>query len=156
MTEEYRQVEEFDNYFVSNYGNIKNKHSGIILSRHDCRGVLRVNLCKDGKKYNRYIHRLVASAFLENLDGKEYVVHIDKNRHRNEVTNLKWISKENWIKSNPVASVLSTLENRNSQLLRRIICECGKDYAYGKRKSHCFSKTHQEFQNQISTVVDSS
>ncbi len=89
MTEEYRQVEEFDNYYVSNYGNIKNKRSGILLSRHDCRGVLRVNLCK-------------------------YVIHIDKNRHKNNVINLQWTSIEDWTKNNHVASVLSTLENRNS------------------------------------------
>ncbi len=64
MTEEYRQIEEFDNYYVSNYGNIKNKHSDIILSRHDCRGVLRVNLCKDGKKLLRILQQIYSNSLL--------------------------------------------------------------------------------------------
>lgn len=45
---------------------------------------------------NFQIHRLVASAFIDNADNKPYVNHIDFDRHNNNVNNLEWVTaKEN-------------------------------------------------------------
>lgn len=60
-------------------------------------GYLYVKLfgASGGKKTYK-IHRLVAQAYLENPEGKAEVDHIDKNRSRNDVNNLRWVSsKEN-------------------------------------------------------------
>lgn len=51
---------------------------------------LYVALCKDGTIHNRYIHRLVAEAFLPKEAGKDFVDHIDTNRTNNSVENLRW------------------------------------------------------------------
>ena len=54
---------------------------------------LRVYLAKQGKKYPRLVHRLVADAFLENLNGLPFVNHKDGNPENNHVTNLEWCTE---------------------------------------------------------------
>ena len=61
-------------------------------------GYLRVYMRSslDGKRYDRYIHRLVAIHFLEKVEGKNVVNHKDGNRSNNEDSNLEWVTtKEN-------------------------------------------------------------
>jgi hypothetical protein len=56
-------------------------------------GYWRVNL---GRKNRHYVHRLVATAFVQNPDNKGFVDHIDGNRANNAVANLRWVTaKEN-------------------------------------------------------------
>lgn len=54
-------------------------------------GYLRINL---GRTTRKYVHRLVATAFIPNPDSKPYVDHIDGNRQNNEVSNLRWVTGE--------------------------------------------------------------
>ena len=42
------------------------------------------------------VHRLVAETFLDNPENKPFVDHIDRDRHNNNVSNLRWVtSSEN-------------------------------------------------------------
>nr|UVX77624.1 MAG: zinc-binding loop region of homing endonuclease [Bacteriophage sp.] len=49
-----------------------------------------VSLRKDGKYYNKTIHRLVAEAFIPNPNNLPCVNHKDENRLNNNVENLEW------------------------------------------------------------------
>ena len=87
-------ISGYDNYQVSNFGRIRNSTTGKILKpSDDCRGYLKVNLYKDGKRKNHKIHILVANEFIEKPDGKTCVDHIDKNRLNNIVENLRWVTR---------------------------------------------------------------
>ncbi len=88
--EEYKTIIEFDIYKVSNFGNVKNTSTNKILKPHDEKGYHRVNLSKNGKVTHKKVHRLVADAFLEKIDNKPCVDHIDNNKQNNNVNNLRW------------------------------------------------------------------
>lgn len=58
------------------------------------RGYLVIGLKIDGKRKNKYVHRLVAEAFCENTDGKKYVNHKDHDKHNNMSCNLEWCTQQ--------------------------------------------------------------
>jgi len=90
-------IDGYDNYFVSNFGNVKNsKTNRILKSGNHPKGYKLVDISKNGIKKTFTVHRLVALAFLENPDNKQMIDHIDENKSNNNVKNLRWAtSKEN-------------------------------------------------------------
>lgn len=80
-------------YMVSDDGQIMNvrKH---ILKPVILNGYNRINCHKDGILKSYLVHRLVAEAFIENPDNKEFVDHINGNRQDNRVENLRWATAQ--------------------------------------------------------------
>lgn len=46
---------------------------------------------KNNQKEHKYVHMLVAEAFVENPNSFKYVMHIDGNKTNNNATNLMWV-----------------------------------------------------------------
>jgi hypothetical protein len=83
-------------YQVSNLGNIKsffkvNKEK--ILKKKKIRGYNYVSLYKDKKYKNFRICRLVALNFIENIENKEQVNHIDGIKINDFLSNLEWCTR---------------------------------------------------------------
>ena len=99
MEEQWKVIDFASNYEVSNTGFIRNKTTKHILKgRETINGYLQVSLKIDNenKFINKYIHRLVAQFWLDNIDKKKEVNHIDGNKKNNNMINLEWAtSKEN-------------------------------------------------------------
>lgn len=107
MAEIWEHINGFEGiYMISNLGRIKsikrkaNTWFGKrIVPEHflslkpNKQGYIRVLLCNK-KKYN--VHRLVAEAFIPNVNNKPFINHINNNPSDNRVENLEWCTaKEN-------------------------------------------------------------
>jgi len=88
--EVWTEVDNFENYEVSNLGKVKNSKTGRILKSCISAGYVIVGLSCNSKIKTIPIHRLVAKAFIPNPENKPHVNHIDKNTLNNNVTNLEW------------------------------------------------------------------
>ena len=79
---------------VKSLGNYKSSKEKILKLRSDRKGYLRVDLCKEGKRKTYTVHRLVAQAFIPNLENKLEVNHKDEDKTNNKVENLEWVTRK--------------------------------------------------------------
>lgn len=110
--EEWRDVAGWEEYEVSNLGNIRSKDRWVIYSdgdRHFYKGKekkqqvhiktgYKLVFLHSGGKMGRNkmlrVHRLVAQAFLPNPGGKPDVNHKNCNRQDNRAENLEWCTRK--------------------------------------------------------------
>lgn len=108
MKEVWKDINGYEGlYQVSNFGNVKSLdrkieccnsiriYKGKTLSKCiDDKGYERVLLTVAGKHKSAQVHRLVASAFIENAGNLPEVNHKDENPTNNCVDNLEWCTKK--------------------------------------------------------------
>lgn len=76
--------------WVQNYGKLQHHPEKIKVPANRGDGYQALILYKDNKGKNRYIHRLVAEAFLPNPNNKMTVNHVNGNKSDNRAENLEW------------------------------------------------------------------
>ena len=111
--ETFIKIEEFNNYSISNLGNVKNDKTGRILKTYTKpSGYKQVQLGR--KTIPLYIHRLVAKAFIPNDDNKPQVNHKNGDKSDNRVENLEWVTAS----ENDLAyGYTSRIENRKKKII---------------------------------------
>jgi hypothetical protein len=96
--EEWKPVDLFPNYWVSNLDNVKNVKTGQVikpfLSGHKYYYVRFYTKGDKGKGKDFLISRLVASLWIENPENKKEINHIDGNKANNAASNLEWTSRK--------------------------------------------------------------
>ena len=87
--EEWKAINGFENYFVSNEGRVYNSITDrfIGIKSSNLYKYKRVKLSKDGKVMFADVHRLVAEAFIPNKNKFEVVNHINGITTENRVEN---------------------------------------------------------------------
>ena len=99
-----KAIPDYEGYFIEDNGTVwcnlnrgshtKNGDNGMhkLKYRLTRKGYARVYMrqTSTGKRKDRYVHRLVAEAFIPNPDGKRFVNHKDCNRINNNMNNLEW------------------------------------------------------------------
>ena len=91
------EIEGYPDYMIYEDGRIwsKPKEGGgnkFLKPSPNGRGYLQVGLCKDGKRKQMTVHRLLGIAFIPNPENKREIDHIDNNRQNNNISNLRWVT----------------------------------------------------------------
>lgn len=95
IKEQWKPIDEFPIYSVSNQGRVRNdKRNYILQGGYDRDGYRQVTISYNGKQYNRRICRLVALAFIPNPNSLQQVNHKDENKENDCVHNLEWCTAQ--------------------------------------------------------------
>lgn len=92
--EEWVNIKDYNNYQVSSLGRVRNKRTHKILKPAvNSYGYHRVNLYNTQGMKSKFVHRLVAEAFISNYEHKQEINHIDEDKSNNHVSNLEWSTR---------------------------------------------------------------
>lgn len=135
-SEIWKNIPFIKGYEVSSFGRIKNTKRGTIrkLNNNSKKGYYLINL--PNKTYA--VHRLVAMVFIENLENKSQVNHIDGNKLNNNVNNLEWVTdKENRLHAKTTGLLNPPRGSRNglAKLKESDILEIRKLFMSGKSQA---------------------
>lgn len=151
MNDRFKFIKNFEKYSACTNGHIYSNdynHTGkrkILKECIDKDGYPYVRFVINGKKYKKMVHRLIAETFIENVNNKPQVNHINGNKSDNRVENLEWVTvKENIIHSYKVLGKKPTNQmikdftkrvrgenNPKSKIDYRTACIIRKDRAKG-------------------------
>ena len=93
MEEVYKTIDDYDNYEISNMGNVRNiKTDRVLKPSIDRFGYKTVGFYKNRIRVNCKVHRLVGLSFIPNPEKKKCIDHCDRNKLNNTVQNLRWVS----------------------------------------------------------------
>jgi len=91
----WKRIDEFDDSYISNLGHVlrKGKPKKSIIAKN---GYMVVTFSVNNRSHTRYIHRLLALAFIGKPKVGQEILHINGNRTDNRLSNLRWgTRKEN-------------------------------------------------------------
>ena len=135
MEEKKKWVEGYEGlYWITNtgvvisadrYDRFNRKVGGVVKQQKAGSGYSFVALYKNGKGRQKYVHRLVAEAFIPNPENKREVDHIDNDKNNNNVSNLRWVTHK---------------ENQNNEITRAKMLEDTSKYISQKGADNPFSR----------------
>jgi hypothetical protein len=157
----WKDIEGFSEYEVSDHGRIKSLRprksrrisaisNPIIMKQINCHGYLRVGL--DNRK--KYIHRLIAKAFIPNPENKPFINHKNGVKVDNRIENLEWVtSKENTLHAweNGLINTIGEY-HPNSRLSEedvKFIYQYPRERGYG----NYLAKKYKVTRSQISLII---
>lgn len=100
MSENWKPIRGFPNYKISSTGRVAAESTDgtkQVKPYKKDNGYLYVDLYKNGERFGKRVHILVAQAFLEKKNSALTVDHKDRNRQNNKVSNLNYatVSEQN-------------------------------------------------------------
>ena len=153
MEEIFKPIINFENYHISNLGNVKNIKKNKLLKKSKGQYYLTVGINNLEKRQTFLIHRLVAQAFIPNPENKPTVNHINHDKIDNRVENLEWHTQKEQNEYNyktekykrqttRARSVMCTDKKSENQITFRTIAEASewlKQNSCAKNEQSCLS-----------------
>jgi hypothetical protein len=140
MEEIWVEIQGWPEYEVSNFGRIKRiaknfgtRNGKILLPTKMKNGYLKVALCRNAKRVEYLVHRLVAINFIGNADKLD-VCHIDGSRDNNIVSNLRIDTRKG---------------NMNDARIHGTLCR-GTKAGANKYSEELILKIKEDFKNNVS------
>lgn len=132
-------------YQVSNLGNVrslvmwtghcyrKRNEPKVLKKSVSTTGYEKVKISINGIKRDYKVHRLVATAFIPKVEGKEHINHKDGNKKNNNVENLEWCNRS---------------ENMRHAYANGLICRANKPKPI-KQPLNKYHVPKEQFKNDI-------
>jgi hypothetical protein len=98
----WKSIEGFEGYEISDCGQVRSKRRAgrgkklastwrlLRPKKNSHGGHLEISLCKDGERYDRFVHTLVLCMFVGRRPNGMQCRHLDGNPENNHVGNLCW------------------------------------------------------------------
>jgi len=87
----------YENYIITTKGEVYSKKAKkflVLNGKNNPRVYLRIKMGNGGtKQKDFYVHVLVAKLYIPTIEGKNFVNHINGNKHYNNVSNLEWVTE---------------------------------------------------------------
>lgn len=134
MIEEWKILQNYKNYSVSNFGNIKNNKTNRILKQSFNKQNYAYVWVKNNDNVWKQvrIHRLVAQEFIPNPENKPCINHLDYNPSNNRVDNLEWVTYQ-----------------ENSDYSREHLKSIIHNYKHSQEMKHKISLKRTNFNNEL-------
>ena len=89
------EIQGYPNYLIYDDGLVFSEKSNKFLKSHKNKdtGYYLVDLCKNNKKKTFTTHRLVGLHYLDKIEGKDFIDHVDGDKTNNHVNNLRWTTQ---------------------------------------------------------------
>lgn len=122
------------------------------------RGYKIVYLTKDYSSKMKFVHTLVALAYLDNPDCRKEVNHIDGNKHNNHTSNLEWSTRELNMRHAYKMGLLHELgkgeNHQNAKLKWKDVDEIRSKYVFGVTKQRDLAREYGVTQGVIWGIVN--
>lgn len=152
----WKTVNVNHNYEVSNTGLVRHVSGELIGQWLNDQGYSIVRLSKPRAQYR--VHRLVASAFVENPSRLPYINHLDHCRSNNGYRNLEWCTqKENIRHARHHGRMADTYwkgrRSPNASLTDEQVAAIRKEYARGGISWERLSKKHGTSKRVVGRII---
>lgn len=174
MVEVWKDIPEYENlYQVSNLGRVRSLdrtvynnggeelRKGSILKGGKAGRNSQyhyVRLSKDGKVTNKYIHRLVAEAFIQNPENKPTVDHLNRDTNNNTLVNLRWATYDEQVNNRNNKNIQNrkpiNIEYNGKVITFNSQTECAKYFGTSKNRINELFKGKRSEYKGIKISVD--